>query len=435
MQEDATSVIKLNSCRFNSDKMQISNADLVVIDFDDEKEGDEGLTLMKELHVGYPEKGYETALGQGDSYTRGMLVYTEDTGNAFVDVSSKARSITGSIFTFPGVAANNRIYVASSLENGDVQKHCGIKVIVEIAAVLGAGEIVAEYWNGSAWIEFNHMSTDASGEYFPHADNIFERVSTDQIRYSNDACVLSVKNDPMALGTDYYWNRFSIKTAITTAPVFQQFKLHTNRTEINADGWMEYFGDARPQLPLPWDWNTFSSGGTNSPGNQPLFALNAAGGTTQDIVIGRVENSFGTGSVRRVGMCFYAPFDIDTSNPIELRWTFKAQALGDVVWFINFGISRDGDVIGNNDGSAPVTMIGEEHLSETVAVSVINEQITASKSINISEVISRRSTGESDVLWISIAREGNTGSDTVNGNANMIQISPVYTRWSEGSHL
>lgn len=429
---DSTVVCHVPSGKLDSDKFVFPTGySGEIISFIDYKEADEGLRVFGEFGVGRPERGSEAVLGQGDSYTRGMLVYTETAGNVFVDVSAEARSASASAFTFPGVAADNRVYVASSLRNGDFLEHYGIKALISTAAVLGAGEIVAEYWNGSAWTEFNHMSTESSGDYYPSAKAIFERTGSEQIRFNPNISSNWAKNDPMTLGASYFWVRYAIKTGITTAPIFEQFKLHTSRFEINSDGWLEYFGKARPINTIAWDWNNFQAT-SNSPGNADFYALNSAGGAQEDLAAGRLENSFANGVIDRAGLCLYAPYDMDTSAPLVLRLSFAGKGTGNVVWFINFGITRDGDTIETSGG--PASINSELHLSKTVAIGAVDQQVSTEVEIDVSGVIPRRSTGLPDLLWISIARDGGSGSDTVTAAVNMIQISPTYTRWSEGGH-
>ena len=67
----------------------ITNWDGIILHFHDEKAGDEGVSIFGEYHVGAPEQGYELVVGEGDSYTRGMLVYTYN-GSIYTDISSAA---------------------------------------------------------------------------------------------------------------------------------------------------------------------------------------------------------------------------------------------------------------------------------------------------------------------------------------------------------
>jgi hypothetical protein len=191
----------------------------------------------------------ESCLGSGDSYTAGMMVYTYNpTGAVWNDVSSEAASASGSSFAFSNTITDSAIYFASSISYvGDVIKHFGIKTKLDIAAVLGGGDMIFEYWNGVTWTEVNAMEVESGGSYWPHANAYMQHIGSYHIRYDNTLAVDSwTKNDPMSLGTDYYWIRLRITSTITTSPNIEQIKLHSNRFEVNGDGWIEYFGTARP---------------------------------------------------------------------------------------------------------------------------------------------------------------------------------------------
>jgi hypothetical protein len=436
LQENASAEISLFSSQMSSQKISATDISKILIDFNDTIPGDKGLTLMKELHVGTPEIGYESVFGQGDSYTRGMLVYTEDTSNVFVDESADAASASGSTFTFTGTAINNRIYVASTLYDGsDYLQTPGIKVNVTTAAVPGSGAIVAEYWNGSAWTEFNHMSTQANSQYLPYAKDVFERTGSEQIRFDPGILTDWTVNDPIspAIGTNYYWIRFTIITAsITTAPVFEQFKLHTNRSEINYDGWHEYFGSARPIKVLPWDYIHLKAT-ADTPLDQNLYALNKAN-DYEDLDIGGIDNSYANTALDRTGMTMYAPYDMDTSGALKLMVSFTSTGTGDFVFYVNFGITREGDTINTTEAAAPTSITAEQHLSSTITISTANQQQTEIFDIDISEVIARRSSGFPDLIWISLARDGGGAGETLAAAVNVIQMSLIYTRWSGGSH-
>lgn len=437
LQEDAGSSILITSGIINSDKISAANISNLLITFDDTKEGDEGLNVLKELHVGMAELGKEACIGEGDSYTRGMLVYTYN-GSIYTDVSTAARSFSGSTFTFPGITANNAIYVASSLSDGsDVLKFLGIKSSMQTAAVLGAGEIVAEYWNGSSWTEFNHMSVDETFQHYPHAMEIFERTGFEQIRFNNNIKSDWTKNDPISpvLGVSYFWVRFRIKTAITTAPIFEQWKVHSNRVEHNADGWTEFFGNARPVGNISWDYNSFAAFG-DSPGNQDLFVLNKAN-DYEDLGIGRIENSFADNVVSRAGLIKFSPLDLDTSSPLTLNISWVPRATGQMDWKVNFGIIRDGDPVATSEGAAATSITGELHLSTLATVGTINQRHYTSIDIDVCDVISRRASGGADELWITVARDGRVGNgnDTIGGAVDIIQIVPQYVKWSDGGHV
>ena len=253
LQEDSSEIF-LSFCRFNATKLSFADSSTAFINFVSDVEGDEGFLVQEELQVGRPETGRESVMGEGDSYTRGMMVHTH-TGAAWADVSTAAASITGSTFTFTGIAANHAIYISTDLQvdgSGDYLKFLGIKATQTTAAVLGAGNFIVEYYSTAAgdWAELNVMATNANNPYDQYGEAIFERAdSVEQIRF-DDILDDWGTNDPPTTGTDRYWIRLRIENIITTAPVFQQFKIHTNRTEINADGFVEYMGEARPRRTL-----------------------------------------------------------------------------------------------------------------------------------------------------------------------------------------
>jgi len=415
---DLASVLHYAGGGLDSDRFIFAdgyNLDLIV--FVDHKEADEGFKVYGELGVGRPEKGSESVFGEGDSYTRGMMVYTEDTLNAFVDVSTEAQSASASTFTFTGVAADNSIYISTDLQNGsDYLFFHGIKSACTIAAVVGGGEIVAEYWNGS-WTEFTHMSVDSVGTYYPHAINIFERAQSEQVRFNSLILDDWVKNDPPTTGTDRFWVRFRIKTGITTAPTFQQFKLHTNRSELNQDGWLEYFGKARPvgQLGLTMALGKPFEGSMQS---QTLYV-------SQDIGVGGDNNKF-TATGDKMGASGFLPFDCDTSCPLKVIWAGHPNGNGTYGWTVRWGWLSEGDDLTYAEPGSPIAN------SDSVIVSKAATVDTAAifeASLDISKMTSRRSGAYGDELWISIQPSTLPDNFTLGGS------EITYTKWSEGGHI
>ena len=150
------------------------------------------------------------------------------------------------------------------------------------------------------------------------------------------------KNDPVvpAIGTDYYWMRIRYPdgTAVTQLPVFEQFRLHTNRTELQEDGWIQLYGTARTIRRLKWDIGLVESVAP-SPGNQDIFLSSTIG-------IGIKENQFTNGGADRIGSFFPVPLDMDTSGPIGLAWAWSPttnEVANDVQWIVRWAYSRPSD--------------------------------------------------------------------------------------------
>jgi len=401
----------------------------------DDTEGDEGVNVRGELHVGSPERPAESVFGEGDSYTRGMLVYTyNNTGSVYTDVSANAASASLSTFTFTGTNSDDAIYVASDRSNLDYFEHYGIKDSVVTAANVTGGEIVTEYWDGAAWTEVTIMETESGGNYLPHANAIFEHVGSHQIRYdANLAADSWTANDPIspATGTNRYWARYRINAVsnITTAPVFEQFKLHSNRSEINGDGFQEFFGTARPSGRLPWDAGLLQPA-LSSPIDEDVYL-------SDKLDVGRIENEFANGDTDRIGFLGPLPLDADTSTPIKLNFSFiglDSSPAGDATFNVYWGYSSpDGTVYSATDGGQPGTGTNEQ----TVAVTYVGVGYRAERwltaSLDISSMVSKRDGGFGDTLWVTIERVG--PSDSYTGNVALIAISAEYTKWCLGGHV
>ena len=383
-----------------------------------ENEGDEGLNIKGELHVGSPESPSESVFGAGDSYTRGMLVYTYNNNTStYTDVSVEARSASGSTFTFTSTNENDAIYVASDLiNNGDYLIHLGIKSSTETAANVGSGSIVAEYWDGNVWSETTTMSTDSGEPYYSNSNELFAHSGSHQIRFDNNLSSTAwQKNDPPSTGTNRYWLRYRIVDGITTAPVFQQYKLHTNRAELNADGYMEYFADARPVESLPWDLALIRPAGS-SPGNQDLYL-------SKNIVIGREYNLMGDDD--KVGFMRTLPQSCDTSTPILFKFSCVPSSTDTINWKIYWGYTKANDNIYFDSSSAPSVAISEQSTIFS-GVATVGEENWFEVELDISNMNATPSSGLPDDLWINIQKISGGGA------VALVDIDATYTKWNNG---
>jgi len=295
---------------------------------DGETEGDEALVVIQELHVGSPEKGHESVFGEGDSYTRGMVVLTTDgtagataDGGNLTDVSATAESTAGSTFTFQGVTAGHSILFGSSLidSSSAVLKHWGLKLSQIAAAVEVTGRsFTFELWDGAAWVEVPVMATSASA-YYPYANEVLVRAnSTEHLRYGIDnATTWATK---AINGDTLYWARVRISTTITTAPTFERVKLSCNRSEINADGTHTFHGSSRFRLSLAAGFSFGESGGVTN----ASFAVGSGGiptgwtHTTTNRLLNQAADAIYTN--------FTIPQGTDTSQPIFFDLAYLIEA-------------------------------------------------------------------------------------------------------------
>ena len=395
----------------------VSGAQLYGIIIDD-KEDDEGVNILGELHVGIPEIGAESVLGEGDSYTRGMLVYTETELNVFTDVSDIAASASASTFTFPGVVADNSIYFASTLNNsGGFLKHYGIKAKIDTAATIGAGEIIAEYWNGSAWTEFNGCTSESNPGFLKFAKNYFNQTGSYHIKYNPYITDNWTANDPMSLGTNYYWIRYRIATAITTSPAIQQTKLHTNRAEYNTDGTYESHGDARTYKKLVVD------------AVRPLEGnmQNASIYVDENVGVGLENNRFTT-APDLLGISFELPEDCDTSAPLIFVWKGKFASTGNVQFTARLKIVQPGDAYTNTEPAASGNTITVTTGTIAIAAADVREDFRID--LDISNAIPSRQNSFGDEIWITLQYDTRGA-----GNFDYTKLSANYLSDFNGRHV
>lgn len=422
-----SSKIKFKGASFIGADAEISNTIGVNGYALDEVQGEEKLRVFDELSVGIPGKGKESVFGEGDSYVNGSLVYTFD-GSSFTDVTEESKSFEGSSFTFPGTGTANKIYVSTQRTLAGTLtpvKWFGIKANILTAAV--GGEIIAEYWNGSSWIEFNHLSTESSGQYLPYAKQIFQRTGSEQIRFNDEIDADWALNDPVGFGTDLHWVRFSIVSTLTTTPVFEQFKIHSNRTEINDDGYVEFFGKARTIGLLPFDSATFQAA-NNSPQNTDAYF-------GDNLAVGRIENRFEDGVTDRSGFVIPFPEDMDTSCPVKATFYFY-EVRGDTApnydITIRWSNSVESDTISDSSAGAPTTAPRQQTIFRELVPLGDESQIIETFDLDVSDVVTRRGNGgKSDLFWCTVQR----GNDGNTNDLCLLQVEFLYVKRSFGGHI
>ena len=308
--------------------------------------GDEGLLIKGELHVGSPESPKETVMGGGDSYTRDMLVYSYN-GSTYSNISAIAASSSGSTFGFANTNANTALYLSTDVEkDGEPMTYPGLKMSVDSAIDLGAGLVVYEYWNG-AWTAFNYMISDANAPYNSYAEEIFNTNGSFQMRYDNAMLDDWVKNDPAGLGRSNYWTRARIVTPITTSMQLEQLKISVDRTEVNADGFVEYFGAAEPVEDLF---------GASFVDTKALVGLSPIDedidyGTVLDFLY--IANEFANNATDGRGSILTVPDGLDTSRDLTFEITLapvSSTTTGDVGIVFYYGAMDDTTVL---DGTNP----------------------------------------------------------------------------------
>ena len=298
--------------------------------FQDNTEDAEATKIYGDLFVGRPERGTDLHSGEGEPYTRGMTVLTTDNtatsttdGGNFIDVTTAASSPSGSTFSFQGVTANHTILLASTLSDGSsLLKHTGVRIIQTTAAVeVTPRSFVFEYWDGAAWAEIPVMSIEDVNSY-RYGNEVFIRASvTEHIRYNADI------ESPWMLktinGTNAFWARIRIAITITTAPVFEQFRIHPNSAEFSVDGYERFYGRARYRQTLLSFGNVWGESGGVLDASVPIGSGGIPTGWNHQIKNGQFN---GSGDAIYINLTI--PRGICTASSLKIRVVYHPEQSG-----------------------------------------------------------------------------------------------------------
>lgn len=376
--------------------------------------GVKGLQLYGEGSFGTPEQPAGVSIGEGGANTRNMLVFSDDgTGTSFVDNTAAAASSDASTFSlFQGTALNQVAYFGNT-----ERQFTGLKTNGGGTAInLGSGTLVWEYWNGAAWTAFRVFVCDAAAPYAQKAMDAFAITTTDdQIRFDT-ATINGDWATTVVDGNSAYWVRVRVAAAITTVPVLRRIQLGTNRTEINADGFLEFYGAAEPLRVIP---QVSLSAVLDLQGASPS---NAAINYSPNVTVTPVDNRFNDGSVDGVGIEFRLPNYVDTSRVATLRASFvpSNNTAGDVEFTCTLvRIPATGATL---DGTLAEVVTSD---IVPIALNTRDETYTAELEVDLSLF------SDNDKVVIALQRNATGGNpnDTFGGNAELFDIELECTAW------
>jgi hypothetical protein len=351
------------------------------------------------------------------------------TNTGYIDKFTEASSPDSSTFAM-GADVNDALYLGSRvpISASDYHRFFGIKFLTTVAAVLGSGDMVAEYWNGSAWTAFNTMTCQSAVPYYRQGSKMFTATAGNyQMTFDPYINTDWTANDPVTLGTNYYWVRFRVTTAtITTPPTFEQIKLHTNRTELNADGYREMFGNARAYEGFPVFWNSFQDVQGVNVADQELHR-------STNCRAAFLNNDF-TSVGLDVGAAFPLPRWVDTSAPLKVEVVIIPEVGGtpggDEIEFTAYlNSSKAGTLI--RTSTTGTTTAGE--VSQAVNKVVTNGlQETYEFELDISDKGEEGAGVPAELLWLNLKLTALTGDATGAYGASFLVKA---LRFRDGEHV
>lgn len=330
---------------------------------------DKGISVLGgQFSVGSPSDPREMVVGEGDSYPVPLAFHCTiaDTADLTVinaiDVAtilqSDDESTTG---LFDGVDSGNYLLVGSDYTYG------GVKAKVDTLAVVEPNNVIGEYLQTDTplWTVAPFMATDSDFPMTQKANQIAtESDTSEQWRFGFNPLILPVPWDLVTMtinGTEYtkYWARFRITSNITSDPIMQQIKLHTNRWECNADGNTEYFGRARYPKQLLAHWHLTQSITGVIPLSEEIVFANG-------LSLSYTSNEWRNGQTDGKGGYVVIPDGIDTSIPLQF----------DILWH----------PLDNNSGDIDFELLtAQKEIGDLMDTSTEPGSFTTTTVININE--------------------------------------------------
>jgi hypothetical protein len=390
--------------------------------------------LVSDVSVGIPERVSSLYVGTGKHSFRNLLIYQSTGGGALTSLLN-ANCFGQTAMTLPA-STNSAWYFAVDVDDsatGDKFRNYGLWVEVQAAATYSAGNIVAEYWDGTAWRPFEVMSfsitrgfsSDAVQPFIrtgTHAINFDPRIQVSRLAHPEQDAVTYgawAKNDPIASGTPLYWSRFRVASPLVASPTVSYFAFTGDAThQSHVFGQTMYFGNARKYHRT----EALSAGfmvddNPNDTEDERLYHSN--------MEIRFRFNRFRGGAMRTLYLQILLPPDIDTSAELRITMyyiTEDGSTTGGVAnWFFRWASAQIGDVVALSSGDA-VTNPNERtaFMRRTV---VAPERLGAHVFyLKVPEYIPPGDVNAGASLWLNIERRANAVEDTVKGDITISGI-------------
>jgi hypothetical protein len=325
-----TQELKTNSVKSLNEEIQITMT---------ETGDDKGVFIEGgQLSVGSKDEPHESIFGAGDSYPVEIAFHyntANESGGTITgaaDITTILKSDQGSTTPmFANNLAGEVVMIGATIPPG------GVKSKWDSLGNLEPDRIIGEYLNNvGVWEDNTYGVTNANSPYQRYSWSIAS-ATNEQLRFGLSLISPNQDFESRTLninGVDYnyYWVRVRLLTPVTEVPVLQQVKTHTNRTEINADGVVEFFGLARGVKNIEI-LETANQASDPANENVSYFTGGINGGISK-----LSDNEFADNAVD--SRMYLAKIDssIDTSTPIVISIPFyvKGTGTGDIDFTIEY---------------------------------------------------------------------------------------------------
>ena len=419
---DSTSSVFTNSVNFNDiDNITIADSNSSTIDYIEETEDNQlGKHILGNLTIGGKNNPSIVYIGEGSYQYSGVVMFKFD-GTTYTNVVNDLRPSAGLQTTLFDDLTNSIFYV------GDTQRYFSLNYDVQTAI---NGEVIFEYWNGSAWTAFNNMTCQAEIPYGSYEDKPFTAIEEQDTRYDIRLSGTTFNWATNAVnGTTKYWTRIRPNGTLTTSPVVNFLRVLYNSARFDRNGVSLKYGLSRSYKSIIWDYNSLKSPGSAStrPADQDLYL-------GENSRLGRTENSLGVGDL--TGFSFFAPNDLDSSSPFRIYLAYVSDSTtasqADFTVNITLGNLHIGDQVYFTQATANGNPIRDQ-VQFPVPLPVNQTNGTFADILELEAPVpfirSRDTNGTLDELFhCDIER----ASDSNPNNLVFIQITILYCSFAEG---
>lgn len=331
------------------------------------------------------------------------------------DITSILQSDSGSTTgLFGGTSVGDYILVGSLIA------YEGAKVKYDSLGTVEPDNIVAEYYENdtNTWVDVSFMGTNSVYPFQSNGWNISQHDS-EQIFFGFNPLTRDQASNWGTItfninGTDYTykWARFRITTAITSDPVVQQVKLHTDRVEFESTGIFKY-GRARSPIQL-------FAGIENTVPNAIIDPVDESVLYTPTFTAGYVDNEFANNRDDGFGVIVNRRFGLDSSVPltIQISYYVKGTNTGDVEFTFRSSQVGDGYIYDGTNVAETSTII------DTISTSSDLERRTVKALVPINKLESN------SAVVIEVSRlSATSANDTLNGNVVITNVTVDGFAW------
>ena len=223
-------------------------------------------------------------------------------------------------------------------------------------------------------------------------------------------------------------------TPILVPPRYTQIKLWPSCSYCNEDGFLEFFGPARPIVRGPSSVVNFKdTAGSQTAQDGSQVWLSKEYGITAPFRFGpNVINQ-----ITNVGT-FGTQADLSSNARVRIHFIARNGSGGSVLFKLQAATSDASTIFEESENVAPDTI--ENSVSILRLYDVPSDGGDKDQFVDVElnfPVRDFQSTfsERTNLLWVTIERQGTSGLDTFPGNVDVVSVSTYFTSWRLGEHI